>query len=507
MRRIGPTGLLVAFLLAATGLRLAYVAAGPLDLAPDEAHYWEWSRRLDLSYYSKGPMVAYLIHLLTVVFGTSVLSIRLGAILIGLLGSLCLYVFARQCYGDERLGLATVVGLQLTPLFAAGSLLMTIDPPFFLFWLLTLILLHRALERGAAWAWPLAGITFGLGLLSKYTMLFALPSLGLYWLLAPERRVWLRRREPYLALGIGLGLFAQVVVWNLRHGWVSARHVASQGQGEGFTLVHLGEFLGSQLGVLSPLFALALAWGALFGWREGLRRRREPYRFLMAFVVPLLGFYLLLALQAKVQANWAAAAYLPLALVTAGGIGERLPRLGPARRRGLVTYLVLAGLLALALTGLAHQTETLGVLGLAIPPDLDPTARLKGWEELGKAVTRLRAGMPAPERVFLFSNRYQITSELAFYVAGRPPAYNVNLGRRLNQYDFWEGFDRLVGWDAIYVREGEREVDPEIARAFERVEPPVLLEIRRGERVVRTFSIFRCFGFRGMEPPRAEPAY
>ena len=36
-----------------------------LDLSPDEAHYWEWSRRLDLSYYSKGPLIAYLIAALT----------------------------------------------------------------------------------------------------------------------------------------------------------------------------------------------------------------------------------------------------------------------------------------------------------------------------------------------------------------------------------------------------------------------------------------------------------
>ncbi|MDH7499215.1 MAG: hypothetical protein QHH30_02355, partial [candidate division NC10 bacterium] len=48
-----------------TLIRLLYIQWGPLDLAPDEAHYWEWSRHLDISYYSKGPMVAFLIFLLT----------------------------------------------------------------------------------------------------------------------------------------------------------------------------------------------------------------------------------------------------------------------------------------------------------------------------------------------------------------------------------------------------------------------------------------------------------
>ncbi len=50
-------------ILAATGLHVAYLAKDcPLDLAPDEAHYWDWSRHLDWSYYSKGPLVAYLIR-------------------------------------------------------------------------------------------------------------------------------------------------------------------------------------------------------------------------------------------------------------------------------------------------------------------------------------------------------------------------------------------------------------------------------------------------------------
>src|SRR5262249_54761091 len=55
--------LLVFLILATTALRIAYLSYDcPLDLAPDEAHYWDWSRHLDWSYYSKGPLVAYLIR-------------------------------------------------------------------------------------------------------------------------------------------------------------------------------------------------------------------------------------------------------------------------------------------------------------------------------------------------------------------------------------------------------------------------------------------------------------
>ena len=63
--------LAAAFLiLGAALLRLVYLANDcPLDLAPDEAHYWDWSRHLDWSYYSKGPLVAWIIRLSCWLFG------------------------------------------------------------------------------------------------------------------------------------------------------------------------------------------------------------------------------------------------------------------------------------------------------------------------------------------------------------------------------------------------------------------------------------------------------
>ena len=498
----GRVGLLVAAVLTVlTGLRLAFLAWGGLDLSPDEAHYWEWSRRLGLSYYSKGPVVAYLIAGLTAVFGASAFGIRLGAVGLSLLGAWGVYRLGRELYGRPEPGALAVVGLQLTPLVWAGSLLMTIDAPFVVAWTLGLWAAHRALTGGGAGAWLLLGLAVGVGSLAKYAMLFALPGLGLYLWLAPERRASLRSRGPVLAAVAALVAVAPVLVWNARTGWVSARHVASQGRGGGLTLEHLVEFLGSQLLVLTPLVAALLGWGFWVGVREGFVRRREPYRFLLAFAAPVLGCYLLIALQGKVQANWPAAAYPPLALATAGLLLERRARLTAAPRRAQTGLLVAAAAVALGATALGHVIDRLG-----LPHQLDPTTRLRGWAELGRGVGMTIERMPDARQTFLVSSRYQIASELAFYTPQRPPAYNFNLGRRLNQYDFWEGPNSRFGWDAVYVEEGTHPLDRRVRAAFERVDPPIVLEITRGKRVIRVFSLHRAYGFRGAplqtEPPR-----
>jgi undecaprenyl-diphosphatase len=500
-------GTLAVVLAGLTAARVAFLALGSLDLSPDEAHYWEWSRRLDLSYYSKGPLVAYLIRILTSVFGESAFGIRLGAVLLSIAGSVAIYRLGSRAFGDPRVGFLAVVGLQITPLFWAGSLLLTIDPPFLVAWVVALLCLHRALRDGSVPAWLGAGVAVGLGLLAKYTMLFVVPGLLLYAWRAPEARRQIMRPAAWAAAGLALALFTPVVAWNLGRGWVSARHVASQGRGGGFEWDEPLAFLGSQLLVLTPLVAVILGWALWVGIREGLVRGREPYRFLTAFAAPILGFYALVSLQGKVQANWAAAAYPPLAVIAAGALLERRARLDEGGRRAQTRRLAAAAACALVMVGLGHVT---GLLGL--PPRLDPTARLRGWEDLGTAVTAAWRAMPAPARTFLVADRYQITSELAFYGPRGVPAYNVNLGRRLNQYDFWDGPDVRRGWDAIIVREVSRdgvvgELDERAVRAFERIEGPFVVEIRWRDRPIRTFALYRGHGFRGFAPPPGAPTY
>src|SRR5215469_17154221 len=167
--------LAACLILGAAVLHLAYLANDcPLDLAADEAHYWDWSRpeHLDWSYYSKGPLIAYLIRGGCALAGSwsvehtgnLALAVRLPAVVCGSLLLLSLYILTVQVYRCEVLGLA-VIGMALTlPLIAVGSSLMTIDAPYTCCWGWALVLGHRAVFRGSAWAWPLAGLLVGLGI-------------------------------------------------------------------------------------------------------------------------------------------------------------------------------------------------------------------------------------------------------------------------------------------------------------------------------------------------------
>jgi len=477
--------------------RVYYIITGPFDLSPDEAHYWEWARRPDWSYYSKGPMIAYLIYAGTALFGNTVFGVRIFAVLLSALSSVVMYALGGRLY-DKRTALVAALLIQVVPLYSVYGVLLTIDSPFIFFWILSLFLFWKAIttrapegmEGSGMTYWVLLGFSVGLGLLTKYTMAFFYVS-GLFFFVAyKDARRYLFQKGPYLSLLVSLLVFSPVIFWNAGHGWVTVRHTAGQAHvADGLTISvkSFFEFLGSQAGVITPLL-FVLLFVAL--WR--MKKDREG-EFAFWFSVPVVLFFILKSLQGKVQANWAlpafATGFVAFSAYFAGGASSR-----QSRSR---TIPVLSVMLAFAVTAFAHFPAV-----LHLPPKMDPTMRLVGWKELGDETSRIYEGLSAEGHAFILSDSYQIASELAFYMKGEPTTYCINLGRRMNQYDLWPGYERYRGYSAVVVTDGERDLPPEVGSIFGRCEKiPVRIALK-GEKIMK-FTAFKCYDFRGVKsrPP------
>jgi hypothetical protein len=494
----------------------------PIDLAPDEAQYWDWSRQLDLSYYSKGPLVAYVIRASCALFGDTMWAVRLPALVLATGTGLVSYMLTRRLFGSDRLALGVVLLCALVPMFIAGSVLMTIDPPFVFCWALATYLAVPAVLDGRRWPWPLIGIVVGVGFLAKYAMLLWLPSAFLAMALDPRSRRPLRTAGPWLAVAIALTGTIPVLVWNARHGWPTLWHVLRQtgadGEG-GFRPANLLEFLGGQVGVLGPPVAVLMAAAVVFAlsrrWADDPRRREV--RFLVWIGLPFLLGNVLLTLLTKVQANWPAPAYVTLLILTAYFISTRLR--DASRWKPWRPWVWSAVVLGIVATPVLHDVELLYPLvrwqhaarkveGAPSARQLDPTVRLKGWEELGARVSDELHGLGPG--AFVLCDDYMSTAEMAFYVAGQPKTYcagsyfSDERRKRYTQWDVWPDRaldpDRqpaMLGRGAVYVGF----MNDDVRAAFERVEGPFQLDIVRDGVKVRTFRYARCFGFRGMRYP------
>src|SRR5262245_56511792 len=180
LENVWPWRLLAAALiLLSSALHVAYLIHDcPLDLAPDEAHYWDWSRKLDWSYYSKGPLVAWLIRagielfgdLAVQLTGTAMPAVRLPAVIAYTLMTLAVHQLARQTFRDEKLAFWTVALALTVPPFAAPAVIMTIDGPYLCCWAWAAVFAQRAVLGGGMGSWVAAGLVSAVGLLAKYNM-------------------------------------------------------------------------------------------------------------------------------------------------------------------------------------------------------------------------------------------------------------------------------------------------------------------------------------------------
>ncbi len=476
----GPALAVLALLLAA---RVAVAAA--TDFAPDEAYYWLWAQHPALSYYDHPPMVAWWIAAGTLLFGHSVWAVRSMALLGSVAGSALLFLLGVTLFGDRRTALAAVLWTNAMPLVAVGAVIITPDTPALLFWTLGTLALALVQRTGRGGWWYLFGAAMGALLLSKYIGFFLGAGAGLWLLLSPDMRPWLRRREPWAAAVLALVLFLPAVVWNAQHGWVSfAKQFGRVGAGSEAGLRYLWEFLGGQAGLVSPLiFLFAVAGLGIATWR-GLAGRRPEWLLLALTAAPMLLFFVHHALADRVQANWPGAAYPAaiLAAVAAFG-GSTWPPLRRALRAAPWVGLVLsAAVYVQAATGLVPASQR-----------IDPTARLAGWRGLAAAVEAAARGAGAR---YIVTSDYGLTGILRFYLPPDSVVFQANQSVRYSNEPLVDAA-RLASGPALYIASDRKDQADAVKPAFDAVTPLGTVPRLRAGREVEGFRLYRLEGYRG----------
>jgi len=163
LRQTSPVRLAIFLLLTVTAYRLWFSTR--IELVPDEAYYWLWSKNLAASYRDKGPAIGWLIAAATWMFGDNPFAIRFFAVVLSTGIGWLLFVLARRLY-DDRVALWSLIVALVMPMFAVGSLLMTIDPPSVFCWTLAALLFWKAIHNGRTLDWFWMGLVIGAGFLA-----------------------------------------------------------------------------------------------------------------------------------------------------------------------------------------------------------------------------------------------------------------------------------------------------------------------------------------------------
>ncbi len=478
---------LLALLAALAAYRVWAARAVGLELFPDEAYYFGWAQTLEWGYYSKPPMVAWIIHFATALCGNAEPCLRLGSYLLYPATAFVLFGVGQRLF-DARTGFWIAVAFATLPMVAFGSWFMTTDAPLLFFWALALYFLIGALEQNRWRDWLALGLALGLGGLSKYSMVFFGLGALAYLAFSAEARRQLVNPRLYAAIALALAVFAPNLVWNMQHQFVSVEHTAE--------ISHLGQdwmrpeelakFLGAQFAVMGPLFFAALLHLALrHGFSLAADRR---YALPLAFSAPVLAAFLALAFLARALPNWGAMAYVAgVVLVAAWWLRE-------GRQRWLYAGIALNVAIGL---GLYHYHALANLAGVELTRKTDPYARVSGWRALGEAAGRHLAAHPGAR---LLADDRKTMAALIYYVRPHPfDARMYNPGGVIgDHYALMSDVKDAPGGAFVFV---SRSADPaRLAREFAEVRPLGRIEIPLYPDFSLSAEVYLLRDFRGYAP-------
>ncbi len=427
--------------LAITAVRVAVLAVSDLNLHGDEAQYWSWSQGLAFGYVSKPPMIAWIIAATTAICGDGEWCVRLASPLVHAATSGIIFLLGREIY-DDRTGFWASITYATLPAVSYSSGIISTDVPLLFFWSVALYAFVRlSRSRHVGWA-VLLGVSVGLGLLSKYAMIYFVLCGVVYGVISVEARRLLFSRHVALALILGALIIAPNVVWNVQHGWATFSHTAENAKWSG-PLFHpdkMLEFFGAQFGVFGPMLFAGLLWwlAAHRPWR-GSRRGDEGARLLFAFTVPVLVVVIVQSLLSRAHANWAAVTYVAATVAVVAWFLQR------DRARIMRASLALHVVVAALIYGLVAVASSGG-----LPSRLDVFARLRGWDVLGREVATLMAERPGAA---VLTDDRMIMAELLYYT--RDAGFSIVIwsggGKARNQYELSAPFDRTTTPRVFYV--------------------------------------------------------
>lgn len=415
-------------------IRLVLVFASPLELYADEAQYWRWGQTLEWGYYSKPPLIAWVIATSSGLLGDTEAGVRLFAPILHAIAALAIWALARRMMGPSA-ALIAVAAYVFMPGIVLSSTVISTDGVLFPFWCIALYLLWRLREGDAGWPETISlGAAIGFAFLSKYAALYFVIGIALTSLIDPPTRRALLTRQGLVAGGIALAILAPHLAWNAANSFQTVGHTVDNANlgGELFNLEHLPQYLGDQMGVFGPISFLGLLAGLIFmrRGRDGETATREDW--LACFIVPVLVIIAFQAVLSRAHANWAATAY-PAACLFVASIFSR----AQTDRRLWWVIIVLVP------------------LAIQLAPDLTPVVKI--GIGIGVAAVLVAAGFGAawkPVGLFWTGIGLQFALTLFLAVITLGPSHWVSAVGMDN------GFKRTRGWQDLaqqLVLEAERQ--------------------------------------------------
>lgn len=387
---LGDLRILVLLALARVVLHL--LVNGQYGFHRDELATLDDARYMDWGFVAYPPVTPAIAHLAVALFGPSLIGIRLFAALSQAISMVLAGLLVRELGGSRWSQVIAAIAIAISPAsLAAGALFQYVSFDY-LWWVLIAYLIARLLRSGNPRYWFGIGAIIGLGMMTKYTILFLVAGLAVGVLLTRERR---NLASPWLWAGVALSLlvFLPNMIWQLQHNFVSLEFLSSIHERD-VRIGRTGGYLIEQLFVTANPFTIPLwVMGLYFYFFSPTGKQHRLLGWM--FVIPFILFFL-----AQGRSYYMAPAY-PMLVAAGAVVWERwLASLStlPARLLNGVTW---AGLMSGVVMGAALMLPVFPINSdqwNAVSGVHDLFTEQVGWPDLVETVAGVYAALPEKER-------------------------------------------------------------------------------------------------------------
>ena len=357
----------------------------------DELQFLSDARHLDWGFVAYPPFTPFIEHISLALFGLSLAGLRLFSVLAQTAVIIVSGLMARDLGGRRLAQFTTALAVALSPLpiFEATEFQYTSFE--ILWWVLIAWFTIRLLKSENPRWWLAIGAAVGMGLLTKYSIVFYIAGILTGVVLTPARR-FLKSGWFWAGIALALVIFLPNFLWQVHHDFISyhfLQHIHTRDVGEG----RAEGFLKGQFLACANLFAAPLWIAGLIAFLRIPRYRMIAWMYLVPFAI--LWF-------AKGRFYYLCAAY-PMLNAMGAVVGERWVRGLPRWARLTIESVFFAGLLAAGaffIAGWVPIASRGPLRDFALSHSEDLREEF-GWDELVRTVANIRDSLPPDQQAHL----------------------------------------------------------------------------------------------------------
>ena len=366
---------LIIFIILCTRIGALYFS--PLEVQGDEAQYWYWSTYFDWGYYSKPPLVAWIIGLFTSIFGNSIFILKLPSLLAHFLTSLVLFNLSKVFNRNTEESLWLSITYLLFFAVSLSSNIISTDPFLLLFWSSSLLFFKICLNKKTFKNIILTSIFVALGFYAKYAMIYFFLS-SIILILFTDNKKELIKSILIISFFV-LILISPHLYWLYSTNWVTFIHTGDNFNWNAslYNFEQLINFIVSQFFISTPII--------LFIFIKQFAKTKkfiQSYSFEIAFSLPILVLITAQSFISRANANWSSVAFIGVSMIAVNILYKNYKK--------IFLLNTAIGLVVLILVSIF----------IINPPNISPFNKLQGMKDAAKEIQFLDESLNTDYIVF-----------------------------------------------------------------------------------------------------------